>query len=87
MSEPLKITESAIINATPSKVYVGLTDYRVGHPAILPKSFFKSLTVNEGGVGAGTVFTAEAEVMGSKSVVKMRVDEPQPGGCVAGRHI
>lgn len=79
MAEPLKITESAIINAAPSKVYAVLSDYHVGHPAILPKSFFKSLTVDEGGKGAGTVFTVVAEVFGTKSVVQMKVDEPKPG--------
>ena len=74
---------TVVINNSIPTITVAITDDEVQGLIVS----LAALTVNEGGVGAGTVFTAEAEVMGSKSVVKMRVDEPQPGGCVAGRHI
>lgn len=79
MTTKIIITENAIIEAAPSKVYGIMRDYQVGHPAILPKSFFKRLILHEGGTGAGTVFTVEAEVFGQKSSLTMHVDEPQPG--------
>lgn len=73
-----KITASAIIPATPDRVYALLADYRDGHPAILPPQFRK-LTVVEGGNGEGTVFDLRVSVMGSSRTIRMRVTEPAPG--------
>jgi len=75
----LVITESAIIDAPPSKVYAILSDYHVGHAAVLPKEFFTQMTVEQGGQGTGTIITVQMSVYGSKSTLRMAVDEPQPG--------
>jgi hypothetical protein len=67
------------IPAAAATVYALLADYKVGHPSILPKPYFQRLVVNKGGIGAGTIFTAEMKVMGSKQSLTMEVTEPAPG--------
>lgn len=79
MAANIIIRESAVIHAAPSKVYDIIRDYRVSHPAILPTSLFKKLTVLEGGVGEGTVFTVETETLGQRNTMTMRVTEPKRG--------
>jgi hypothetical protein len=70
---------SRVINARPEAVYAVLSDYRVGHPAILPKPYFTGLTVEQGGKGAGTIAKAEMNVFGVKQVYRLVVTEPEPG--------
>jgi len=70
---------SQVIDAGPARVYEILSDYRTEHPRILPKPYFASLVVEEGGQGEGTVFRAEMNVMGVKQTLRMRVTEPEPG--------
>jgi hypothetical protein len=69
---------SAVINATPADVYAVFRDYKGSHAAILPKPAFESLTVLEGGMGAGTVFRADMNILGAKSTITMTVTEPEP---------
>lgn len=73
------VVSSAIIPAPPQAVYELIADYHVGHPSILPKPYFVSLTVEEGGIGEGTVFRADMNVMGKKSVMRAKITEPEPG--------
>lgn len=73
------VEQSAMIPAPPEKVYAILADYRVGHPAILPRPTFRELAVEEGGQGAGTVLRVQMEVMGVKQSYHLRVSEPEPG--------
>lgn len=73
------VESSAIIPAPPQAVYDLLADYRVGHPSILPKPYFVALTVEEGGVGEGTIFRADMNVMGQKSSFRAKVTEPERG--------
>jgi ribosome-associated toxin RatA of RatAB toxin-antitoxin module len=73
------VESSAIIPAPPQAVYDLLADYRVGHPSILPKPYFVALTVEEGGVGEGTIFRADMNVMGQKSSFRAKVTEPEHG--------
>ncbi len=70
---------SQVIDAHPDAVYRLVSDYRTGHPKILPKPYFSSLVVEEGGQGAGTVIRVEMAVMGAKQTLLMNVSEPQPG--------
>jgi hypothetical protein len=49
----------------------------------LPKPYFVSLQVTEGGVGAGTQFVAEMDVYGTKRTFRMAVTEPEPGRVIA----
>lgn len=74
-----RVEMSQVIHATPDVIWRVLTDYRVAHPQILPKPYFASLEVEQGGQGAGTVFRVMMEVMGSKQTQRMTVSEPEPG--------
>jgi hypothetical protein len=66
------------IEARPETVYAVLADYRTHHPRIMPPAF-SDLRVEEGGVGAGTVFTIAVRVLGRRQRLHMRVAEPEPG--------
>ena len=68
-----------MISAPPDKVYAVLADYHEGHPNVLPKRYFKSLIVEQGGKGAGTVIHVQLSVMGVRRESHMRVSEPEPG--------
>ncbi len=76
---PLHAEESMIINARAAELYAVVADYRAGHPAILPKPYFQDLTVEKGGVGAGTVVRASVKVMGKAYPLHHAVTEPEPG--------
>ena len=70
---------SDIIDARPEAIYAVLSDYRVGHPAILPKPYFTDLIVEQGGQGAGTLIEVRMNVMGARQVYHETVSEPEPG--------
>ena len=53
----IRIKSSRMINAPAERVYRCIADYRTHHPAFLPPAF-SNFTVEEGGVGAGTVICA-----------------------------
>lgn len=73
------IEASAVIDARPADVYAVLSDYRIGHPAILPKPAFSDLFVEQGGQGAGTVIRFSVTVSGTKRNFHEVVSEPEPG--------
>jgi len=75
----IKTSASKTINANPADVYAVMSDYRVGHPAVLPKPFFSTLVVVKGGQGAGTVIEVHMDVYGTKRVFHQVVTEPEPG--------
>ena len=75
----IHVEVSQVINARAEAVYGVISDYKVGHAAILPKPYFVSLDVEEGGQGAGTVVRAEMKVMGVEQQLHMMVSEPEPG--------
>ena len=79
MTKRITAAVTSEIQASAATVYTILADYRQHHPRILPSAYFTSLTVEEGGVGAGTIFRAEMNVFGSKRTLRMRVAEPEPG--------
>lgn len=70
---------SQIIDATPEAVYALLSDYKEGHPLILPPQHFGPLTVEKGGQGAGTVMNVEIRAFGNKTTYHLIVSEPEPG--------
>src|SRR5688500_18502080 len=70
---------SAVIDARPEELYAVVSDYRVGHPAILPKPYFTELTVEKGGIGAGTVLRISMEIFGKQFSYHQLVSEPEPG--------
>ncbi len=68
-----------VIGAPPAAVYAVLADYTTQHPQIMPASLFSNLTVESGGVGAGTVFHITLRMLGRRQRLHMRVGEPEPG--------
>jgi hypothetical protein len=72
------ISASAIIPARRERVYSLIANYRDGHPRILPKQF-SNLTVEQGGVGQGTVIRFQMSVFGKKQTFRAAITEPEPG--------
>lgn len=68
-----------LIDARPEDVYAVLSDYQVGHRAILPKPYFTDMRVEQGGQGKGTVARASMNVFGAKREFRVVVSEPEPG--------
>ena len=66
------------MDAAPARVYATIADYREGHPRILPKQF-SGLTVERGGVGAGTVIRFQMRAFGTTRNFRGEVTEPEPG--------
>ncbi len=77
MAEVVASPERAI-NAPAERVYGYLRDYREHHPRILPPAF-SPLEIEEGGLGAGTVFRVAITAGGRTRRYHLRVAEPEPG--------
>lgn len=75
----VKASVSAVIGAAPAVVYDILSDYREGHPTILPPRYFTGLEVESGGRGAGTIIRFGMKVAGSTNEARAEVSEPEPG--------
>ena len=78
MSTDYTVVASADMDAPPDRVYAIIADYRNGHPHILPKQF-RNLTVEKGGIGAGSVIRFEVRALGQTQRFKGVVTEPEPG--------
>lgn len=75
----IESSASLRIAAPPEQVYAVLADYKVGHPAILPRPPFTELELVEGGVGSGTVINVAMVITGIERRFHMTIDEPEPG--------
>lgn len=76
-------SRAAVINAPPERVYAIIADYENGHPSIVPEKYIGSITVEEGGVGDGTVIRFTLTTPGQTREVRARVTEPEPGRVIA----
>ena len=72
------VSASKLIFAPARKVYDIIADYRDGHPRILPKPYFVSIHVEEGGYGAGTVIHFQMQLMGRIQSFHSIITEPEP---------
>jgi hypothetical protein len=72
------VSAQQLIRAPAEQVYGYLADYRQHHPKILPPAF-SGFQIDEGGVGAGTVFRISVTAAGRTRSYHMRVSEPEPG--------
>jgi len=72
------VSASAVIPARRERVYSLISNYKDGHPRILPKQF-SSLVVEQGGVGAGTVIRFQMSLLGRKQTFRAAITEPEPG--------
>lgn len=74
----IRVSQEADVAAPPDRVYRILANYRDHHPHILPPAF-SSFTVEEGGVGAGTVIRFAVKTGGRTQHFHQRIEEPEPG--------
>src|SRR5262252_7828855 len=74
-----RASASSRIEAPPARVYSIIADYNQHHPRIVPPEYFKSLEVEEGGVGAGTRIHVTMRVIGTTITFRHIVSEPEPG--------
>ena len=74
----IRLEAARTLDARPERVWEILSDYRVGHPSILPKAF-GPLHVEAGGVGAGTVISFDMRLGGSMHHFHGEVSAPEPG--------
>jgi len=79
----LRVEVAGEVPAGAAEVYNLLADYREGHPAILPPEHFRDLVVEQGGRGAGTVFSIMTVSGGFHKPYRMSVSEPEPGRVLA----
>jgi hypothetical protein len=86
MSKPVRIEVTRLVAAPSSHVFSILSDYRVGHPRILPRGL-KNLIVEQGGRGAGTIIRFEVRSFGTVRAVRASVDEPDPGRVLVERSL
>ena len=70
---------TVIINAPAAAIYEIIADYRTNHPRILPKSYFLSLDVEEGGFGAGTIVNFKMRLLGRTQSFRSLISESEPG--------
>jgi len=77
--KPYQVIESSIIDAPAELVYGTLADYRSGHQSILPRQYFVSLEVEQGGFGAGTIINFEMKILGQTRKFRAAITEPEPG--------
>jgi uncharacterized protein YndB with AHSA1/START domain len=74
----VSVEKEGVVGAPAELVYRLVADMREHHPRFLPPAF-SDLVVEEGGVGAGTVYRFKLKVGGRTREGHMRVDEPEPG--------
>jgi hypothetical protein len=73
------LSASKLISSPAQRIYGLIADYRNGHPRILPKPYFVSLSVEQGGYGAGTVINFQMQLMGRIQSFHSTITEPDPG--------
>ena len=72
------VSVSAVIPARRERVYALISNYNDGHQRILPRQF-SNLTVEQGGVGSGTMIRFQMRVFGKKQTFRAAITEPEPG--------
>jgi hypothetical protein len=73
------VSASGYILAPARRVFDLIADYKNGHRRILPKPYFVSLEVEQGGYGAGTIINFQMKLMGRIQSFHSAITEPQPG--------
>jgi hypothetical protein len=78
MNTRYQVSKTVHVSAPPSRVYDIISDYRNGHPRILPPQF-RNLVVEHGGRGAGTLISFQMKAFGQTMSFRHEVLEPEPG--------
>lgn len=79
MQKSYTVKAAALVEAPADVVYAILADYRDGHEHILPRRYFTSLTVEQGGTGEGTIIRFGMRAFGKTRESRAAVTEPEPG--------
>jgi hypothetical protein len=79
MNNWIQAEESYVVGGRIEDVYAVVADYEIGHQAIVPREYFTSLVVEQGGRGAGTVLRGSLKVFGREYSFHQLVTEPEPG--------
>lgn len=74
-----------VIATSPQRVRTFLSDYRNNRPRILPPEYFEDYRVEQGGDGAGTVFSYRLRAGGRERAYRMRVEESAEDGLLVER--
>ena len=80
------VSATGRLNAPPHRVYDTIANYHTGHPRILPMQF-RNLTVEQGGIGAGTVIRFQVRVLGRTTTFRAEITEPEPGRILVEKNI
>lgn len=72
------VARTEFVPAPAQQIYDVISDYRVGHPSILPPQF-RNMVVVSGGHGAGTMTEFEVRAFGRTQKIRHQVFEPEPG--------
>ena len=72
------VSAEKTIAAPADRIYTCLADHERHHPRFLPPAF-SAYTVEEGGVGAGTVVSYRLKAGLTNRGYRARIDEPEPG--------
>jgi len=75
----IRVSSTATVDARPQTVYAIIADYHEGHPRIIPEKHFSDLTVETGGIGAGTIIRFSVRLLGAVRTVRAEISEPSPG--------
>ncbi len=67
-----------VITAKPERVYTTLIDYQNQRPSLLPSNFL-DYTVEQGGIGEGTVIRYRLQAAGRERPYRMQIAEPIKG--------
>jgi len=73
------LSAAKLISSPAQIVYDLIADYRDGHPRILPRPYFISLELEQGGYGAGTVINFQMKLMSRIQSFHSTISEPEPG--------
>lgn len=77
MSE-VHVLAEGLVGAPSAHVYALISDFQQHHHRFLPRNF-TNLEIEQGGIGAGTIFTFTVTAGGRVRNYRMRVGEPEPG--------
>jgi hypothetical protein len=81
-----RVSKSLRIDAPAKVLYAVIADYRDGHPRILPRPPFVSMTVTQGGFGAGTEIDLTMRIFGRIQKYRGIVSEPEAGRVIVERY-
>src|SRR6266498_3718126 len=74
----LSVRAERLVGAPAELAYRCIADYRTHHPRFLPPAF-SDFHVEQGGVGAGTLYSFRLTAGNRTRTYRMRAEEPEPG--------